>query len=442
MSNKDVNILGAGLVGSLLGTLLSRRDFRVDVHEMRSDPRHQLLGGGRSINLALSHRGIRALEEAGVFNSIKPSLIPMHGRMIHGTDGSLNYQPYGRKGEYIHSVSRSRLNESLIQAAEDSGVRFHFEHKCKKIDFKKGTLVFNGGAKVQGTTIIGADGAYSALRKARMRQDRFDYEQRYIQHGYKELLMPAAPNGGYQMEPNYLHIWPRRSYMFIALPNPGGTFTCTLFLPFEGENGFEQLSSPERVARFFESHFADALDKIPDLVDQFFQNPTSSLVTIKCSPWNYDSSLLIGDAAHAIVPFYGQGMNAGFEDCRLLIEMGDRMGYHWPELFQSFAESRKADADAIADLALANFVEMRDSVANERFLKMKRLEARLHDAYPDEWVPQYSMVTFTDTPYSEAIRLASLQKKALEGLPNEFDPEEIDLKALIVRLNDLKQAGL
>ncbi|MBR06311.1 MAG: kynurenine 3-monooxygenase [Rickettsiales bacterium] len=438
MPKNEISILGAGLVGSLLGSLIKQKGFDVNIYEMRSDLRNQSKDGGKSINLALSHRGIRSLKMAGIYDQIQEELIPMHGRMMHDPNGDVYTQPYGKEGQFINSVSRNGLNKLLINHAEKQGVNFHFEHKCVDVNLDNTSVTFANGNTIDSEVLIGSDGAYSMLRQKMEQSDRFNFQQYYIEHGYKELKMEPR-NGSFAMEPNYLHIWPRGNFMLIALPNPDYTFTCTLFFPFEGTLSFASVKEELEIKSFFETYFSDVIDLIPDYVDQFQKNATSSLVTIRTSPWNYKNSLLIGDAGHAIVPFYGQGMNAGFEDCRLLMEWGEELNYNWEKLLPYFSSKRKPDADAIADLALSNFVEMRDHVADDRFLNIKRVEARLQKEYPDVWLPLYSMVTFSDIPYSQALKTGQIQKQVMNKLPEGFQPETVDLKPIIEEFNSLTQ---
>ena len=438
MPQNDITILGAGLVGSLLGSFIRSEGFGVDVYEMRSDPRTIECKGGRSINLALSHRGIRALKMAGVYADIKDQLIPMKGRRMHDLNGQLYTQSYGQADQHINSVSRNGLNKVLINHAEQRGVNFHFGYKCTDINLEKTSITFQNGEEVTSNIIFGSDGAYSMLRQKMEYTDRFNFQQHYIEHGYKELRMEAK-NGDFAMEPNYLHIWPRGNFMLIALPNPDSSFTCTLFFPFEGPLSFQTLQSASDVDDFFKNYFPDVIELIPDYIEQFQKNNASSLVTIRTKPWHYHNSLLIGDAGHAIVPFYGQGMNAGFEDCRLLLEWGKELNFDWNKVLPYFSQHRKKDADAIADLALNNFIEMRDHVADERFLNIKKVEARLQEAYPDHWLPLYSMVTFSDLPYSEAMRIGQLQRKVMNGLSDGFDPKKVELAPLMEQFNSLMQ---
>lgn len=418
---KHIAITGAGLVGSLLSIYLARRGYKVSVFERRPDMRKHLLDGGRSINLALSNRGIKSLQEVGLESVLKETAIPMHGRIMHDQAGQLSFLPYGEEGQYINSISRSGLNKVLMNAAEQAGVTFHFEHRCTGVDFDATTLQLTRQQQQPATwrgnfdLIIGSDGAFSAIRSAMQVTDRFNFQQYYIEHGYKELHIPPAAHGGFQLEPNALHIWPRESYMMIALPNPDRTFTCTLFFPFEGPVSFAALRDNTSILQFFKTNFADAEALMPTLLDDFNTNPTSSLVTVKCFPWVKNKTLLIGDAAHAIVPFYGQGMNAGFEDCRVLNQLLDRHHDDWDAVLEAFQQQRKENADAIAQLALDNFIEMRDLVADPAFLLRKKIEARLHSLYPDRWIPLYSMVTFRDDiSYAHAYAQGQKQKSIMD----------------------------
>lgn len=434
-----IAITGGGLVGSLMALYLRRRGYRVTVFERRPDMRKQTIDAGRSINLALSARGLLALEETGLSEVIRRIAIPMHGRMMHDLSGKLTFQPYGKEGQYINSVSRSDLNIVLMDAAENAGTEFRFEHRCVNIDLEKSEITWTsntpaitpGNAMVENTSslfsqkfdlIIGADGAFSAVRQAMQFTDRFNFSQSYIEHGYKELHIPAAQDGTFRIEKNALHIWPRESFMMIALPNPDGSFTCTLFLPFRGANSFESLVDESRITAFFSETFSDAIALMPTLIEDYQRNATSSLVTMKCFPWVRNKTLLIGDAAHALVPFYGQGMNAGFEDCRILNTLLDEYHDDWNVVPDAFQRQRKPDADAIADLAVENFIEMRDLVADEKFLLRKRIEARLHDLFPGKWIPQYTMVTFVpDIRYSEAQARGREQNAIMDRVMSDPD---------------------
>jgi kynurenine 3-monooxygenase len=427
-SKSHIGVVGAGLVGSMISIYLARRGYKVSVFERRPDMRKTEQDAGRSINLALSSRGLAALEELGLSDDVKRIAIPMHGRMMHDKQGKLTFQPYGKQGQYINSVSRSDLNKMLMAAAESLGVEFFFEHRCVNIDLERSAIKFSFDVPTQNAIddkntpgesifdrIIGADGAFSATRLAFQFSDRFNLSQDYIEHGYKELHIPAGPDGAYALDKNTLHIWPRESFMMIALPNPDGSFTCTLFFPFDGPLSFNSLNTDENIVDFFSTNFPDALVLMPTLLQDFKTNPTSSLITIKCFPWVRNNTLLIGDAAHAVVPFYGQGMNAGFEDCRILNQLLNECNDDWAAALSAFQRNRKPDADAIATLALDNFVEMRDLVADREFLLRKKIEARLHELFPEKWVPLYTMVTFSpSTTYSHAYATGRKQKEIMD----------------------------
>lgn len=436
---KNITIIGAGLVGSLLAIILSKRGYKVKIFERRGDMRNENIAAGRSINLALSDRGIKALEEVGIMSDIRKICIPMNGRFIHNADGHSTFQPYGKEGQFINSVSRGELNKQLMTLAEAQGAEIYFHHKCEAIDWSAGMVTFETKeAKLvsqKADLIFGADGAFAASRlQHQLQHDRFQYSQYYIDYGYKELHIPPDKNGGFQLEKNALHIWPRGNYMLIALPNIDGSFTCTLFFPFEGNISFASLNSEEKVQSFFNNKFADAIELMPTLVEDFFNNPTSSLVTVRCFPWiRADKFALIGDAAHAIVPFFGQGMNCGFEDCSVLSSLMDKQGEDWSKILSSFQQLRKPDGDAIAELALINFIEMRDKVADPKFLLQKKIEARLHQLHPDKWIPAYSMVTFRpDIRYSEALERGNKQEAIMqdvmqmENIEDSWDSDAIE----------------
>ncbi len=423
---KNVTIIGAGLVGSLLAIYLVRRGYKVKVFERRGDMRRSDMIGGRSINLALSDRGIRALEEVGIMEEIRKICIPMHGRYIHNADGSNAFQVYGKEGQFINSVSRGDLNRKLMHLAEASGAELNFHHNCKQIDWKERCIEFENrdaeSVLVNFQVLFGSDGAYSAARlQHQLHHDRFQYDQYYIDFGYKELTISPAEDGSFRMEKNALHIWPRGNYMLIALPNIDGSFTCTLFFPFEGDPSFATLTDADKLNHFFKNNFADALELMPTLAKDFFNNPTSSLVTIRCFPWvREDHFALIGDAAHAIVPFFGQGMNCGFEDCAVLDGLINKHDHDWKNILSEYQSLRKPDGDAIAELALNNFVEMRDKVADTRFLQQKKIEARLHQLSPDKWIPAYSQVTFSPgIRYSEALNRGKKQDAIMQPFMNE-----------------------
>ena len=441
---KEITIIGAGLVGSLLSIYLVKRGYGVKIYERRSDMRLEKMIAGRSINLALSDRGIKALEEIGIMDEIKKIAIPMHGRSIHNADGTLAYQAYGEDGQFINSVSRGELNKKLMTLAEENGVKVFFDHKCENINWKTNEITFLNAGNHQHSNInfellFGSDGAFSAARlNYQLQNDRFQYQQHYIDFGYKELTIPAGENGLFQMEKNALHIWPRGNFMLIALPNIDGSFTCTLFFPYEGDPSFASLKTKEQVNKFFEKTFADTVPLIPTLADDFFNNPTASLVTVKCSPWVKDDKFaLIGDAAHAIVPFFGQGMNCGFEDCLVLNELIDKHEENWTNILQEYQQLRKPDGDAIAELALNNFIEMRDKVGDPIFLLQKKIETAFSKKHPDKWKPAYAQVTFSpQIRYSQALKSSIAQEKimkqimALPDIENNWQDSTVEEKML------------
>jgi kynurenine 3-monooxygenase len=445
---KNIAIVGAGLVGSVMACYLSRRGYVVDMFERRNDPRIINRDSGRSINLALSDRGWKALSEIGLEEEVSKLIIPMPGRMMHSETGDLTFQPYGREGEAINSVSRGGLNQLLLTKAESQGIRMHFNHAVTDINFEEGIVCFENGETFHADIILGADGAYSMLRYHMQRTERFNYSQHFIEYGYKELSIPSGPDGKHQIEINALHIWPRGKFMLIALPNLDGSFTCTLFLAFEGEESFANLKSDTQIMDFFSRHFPDAQALIPSLVTEFRENPTSDLVTIRCFPWSHGKVLLIGDASHGVVPFYGQGMNSGFEDCRVLNDFLNEYNDDWNTVIPLFQNHRKPDADAIADLALGNFLEMRDLVADENFLLRKKIEARLYEKYPGQWIPLYSMVTFhEDIRYSEAQLKGRIQQEIMNDVmkdPHIKDSwDRMELSPIIAQLQQrLKEIPL
>ncbi|MEP7237587.1 MAG: NAD(P)/FAD-dependent oxidoreductase [Ferruginibacter sp.] len=440
MEKKNTIIIGAGLVGSLLSIYLSKRGYNVKVYERRADMRKQDLVAGRSINLALSDRGIKALEEVGLMDEIRKICIPMHGRFMHNADGSTANQPYGKEGQYINSVSRGELNCKLMDLAEENNVEINFNQKCERIDWKNDEIHFENvlteqRATIKGQLVFGSDGAFSAARLThQLQHDRFQYQQYYIDFGYKELSIPAGENGTFLLEKNALHIWPRGNYMMIALPNIDGSFTCTLFFPLEGETSFTTLETKEKVRSFFEKTFSDAAPLMPTLEEDFFYNPTGSLVTVKCFPWiREDKFALIGDAAHAMVPFFGQGMNCGFEDCSVLNSLIDKHDENWTAILAEYQTLRKPDGDAICDLALNNFVEMRDKVSDPKFLLQKKIEAAFSKKYPGKWTPLYSQVTFSpQIRYSNALINGQMQEAIMQqimtvpDIENKWQDEEIE----------------
>lgn len=435
-SKKNITIIGGGLAGSLLSVYLAKKGFHVDVYERRPDMRKEGIEGGRSINLALSTRGIHALKEISLYDEIKKICIPMYGRMIHSFEGKLTFQRYGKDdSEYINSVSRAELNKSLMNLAEDyDNVNIHFGQRCKDMDFETGGIIFHDEFKdikhrLKPGTIIATDGSASAVRKAMLRLPGFNFSQEYENYGYKELNIPPGKNSTFVLEKNALHIWPRGSFMLIALPNIDGSFTCTLFLAYDRslgeENSFENIDSEQKLYLFFDKQFPDVLEMMPHLNDEFFNNPTGSLITIKCYPWSADGKVcLLGDSCHAMVPFFGQGMNAAFEDCTYLNEHIGNFRTDWANIFDEFQKKRKPDTDAISELARENFIEMRDLVARPVFQLKKKIEAELQKKYPGKFIPKYSMVTFHRIPYSEALRRGKVQDDILNKLSSGINTVE------------------
>lgn len=432
--SETVTLIGAGLNGPLLALGLVKRGFNVEIYERRPDMRRVRVSAGRSINLALSTRGIHALTQAGLWHGMQNIIISMKGRMMHSPSSELTFQPYGKdESEVINSISRAELNIALMNAAEAQGVKIHFHQRCTGIDSQTSAVQIRdeqGGRQrtVEGGVVIGCDGSASAIRNAMLKLNRFNFSQQYLDYGYKELTIPAGPGGKHVLETHALHIWPRGNFMLIALPNIDGTFACILFLPFEGNDSFAQLNTPAAVAEFFQARFPDAVPLMPDLPDNFFANPTGSMVTVKCSPWHVEGrALLLGDAAHAIVPFFGQGINCGFEDCTILLELMDRHGADWERVFREFERTRKVNTDAIADLAIENFVEMRDRVADPRFLFRKKVELALETKYPRLFVPKYAMVTFHRIPYATALKRGRIQEAMLAELCDSIERiEDLD----------------
>jgi kynurenine 3-monooxygenase len=419
-AERPVAVVGAGLAGALLACYLGRAGRRVEVHEKRPDPRLGLPERGRSINLALSVRGIHALREVGLADEVLASAILMRGRMIHAQGGSLTFQPYGKDDtEALHSVSRGGLNRLLVEAAaRHPSVRLFFNRRCTGLDPHDGAVEFldevtGSPLRADAEAVIGADGAYSAVRAWMQRHEGFNYQQEYLEHGYKELIIPAGPGGIFRMEEHALHIWPRGHFMMIALPNRDGSFTCTLFWPFEGPHSFAALTTAPEVLAFFRDQFPDAVPLIPDLAEDFVANPTGSLVTIRCRPWHRGRAVLVGDACHAVVPFLGQGMNAAFEDCTVLCRCLLEDGWQWEKAFARYEALRRPHADALADLCVANFVEMRDKVGSPTFVLRKKLAVLLHALLPRWYLPLYTMIEFTRIPYADAVRRARVQARVV-----------------------------
>lgn len=406
---QKIHLIGGGLVGSLSAIYLAQRGFQVEIFERRPDMRKENISAGRSINLALTSRGIRALEQVGLKEEVMQLCIPVRGRMLHDTSGNTKLVPYSQNpDEYINSISRGDLNKLLLTKAESyDSVSISFDNPVTHFD--------------KNVVTIATDGAWSAIRKEMLENiQNFNYSQSFCEAGYKELILPAAPDGSYQIEKHALHIWPRGRFMLMALPNQGGSFTCTLFLDHTGEESFAALQTPAQVEAFFEKYFPDVKAMLPELTEQFFANPTGSMVTVKCAPWHIEGhAMLLGDAAHAIVPFFGQGMNCGFEDAYALNALLEKAGNNpdWKKLFSLLEAERKPNSDAIADLALNNFIEMRDTVADSKFQLKKQIGFELEKRFPDKFIPRYSMVVFhPEIPYADAKHLGESQEKMLDEL--------------------------
>ena len=438
---KKIAVVGSGLVGTLLAIYLKKQGHIVHVYDRSPDIR-TVEFSGRSINLVMSTRGWKAMEVVGLSDEIRKIGIPVDKRAIHLKDEKLNYQYYGKDGEAIFSLSRGILNRRMIDLAEAEGVEFFFEHKIWDVTLATATLHIGESERSEWTELhydkcFGADGAFSRIRHRMQRQSMFDYSQEFMKIGYKELNIPANPDGTHKVDKNSLHIWPRGNFMLMALPNLDGTFTCTLFMPFEGDNSFEHLKDEATLVHFFAEFFPDTKEVIPDLVQDFFNNPTSYLVMTKCFPWTFkDKVALIGDSAHAIVPFYGQGMNSGFEDITVLNEMIIKYGDDWERIFKEYEISRKPNADAIAELSLRNFIEMSTKTADSSFLLQKKIEKWFSDKHPDKWLPLYSRVTFSLHPYTEALALGDLQNQIMEeimkidNIKEKWNSDEVESKII------------
>lgn len=438
---KKIAVVGSGLVGSLLAIYLKKAGHTVHVYDRSPDIR-TVQFSGRSINLAMSDRGWRAVDDIGIGDEIRKIAIPMDKRAIHLVNQPLAFQYYGKDGESIYSISRGVLNRRMISLAEEHGVEFFFNHRIWDITLPEATL--HKGETERGEwedlkydIVFGADGAFSRIRHRMQRQSMFNYSQEFLSLGYKELNIPANPDGTHKLDMHSLHIWPRNDFMLIALPNLDGSFTCTLFMPFEGENSFESLKDKETLKAFFAKYFPSTIDVIPKLVEDFFKNPTSTLVTMKCFPWTFEDKVaLIGDACHAIVPFYGHGMNAGFEDITILSQLMEKHGDDWKAIFHDYEVTRKPDADAIAELSYRNFMEMSSKTADTNFLLQKKIEKWFSDLHPDKWTPLYSRVTFSDQPYRDALALGDQQKlimdevMQMEGIHENWNTPAVEQKII------------
>ena len=438
---KKIAVVGSGLVGTLLAIYLKKLGHTVHVYDRSPDIR-KINFSGRSINLVLSDRGIKALKDVGLEDEVLGIGIPVEKRAIHTGSDTVNEQFYGKDGEVIYSLSRGLLNKKMVDLAEQAGVEFFFEQKVWDVDLTTATISIGETERGEWTTkdydlTFGADGAFSRIRHRMQRQSMFNYSQEFLNIGYKELNIPANPDGTHKLNKNALHIWPRGNFMLMALANPNGSFTCTLFMPHDGENSFEELKTTEQLVDFFAKYFPDTKEVIPNLVEDFFKNPTSYLVTMKCFPWTYSNKVaLIGDACHAIVPFYGHGMNAGFEDITVLNQMIEQYGDDWANLLNDYENSRKPNTDAIAELSYRNFMEMSSKTADEKFLLQKKIEKWFSDKHPDKWMPLYSRVTFSLQPYSEALSIGDFQNAIMEkvlkieNIEEKWNSEEVEKKII------------
>lgn len=438
---KNIAIVGTGLVGSLLALHLRQKGHTVTVFDRRPDVR-TVEFSGRSINLAMSTRGWKALREAGIEEEVMILAIPLYRRAMHVSSSPVYFQNYGKEGEAIYSISRGVLNRKMIDLAEAAGAEFRFEEKVWDVDLAEAKLYTGATEKGEWQEydfdlIFGADGAFSRVRHKMQRQSRFNYSQHFIDVGYKELRIPANEDGSHKLDKNSFHIWPRGKFMLIAMPNLDGSFTCTLFLPFEGENSFETITTPAAADNFFSEFFPDIKDEISNLTRDFFKNPTSALVTVKCYPWTYfDKIALVGDAAHAIVPFYGQGMNAGFEDISELNRLEEEYGDDWEQIFEQYQQLRKPNADAVSELSYRNFLEMSSKTAEKRFLLRKKIEKNFAEKHPEKWIPVYSRVTFSEAPYSEALKIGDRQAAIMDEvmqmpeIEEKWDSAEVEQRIL------------
>jgi len=440
-TKQNIAIIGSGLVGSLLAIYLKKRGHDVTVFDRRSDVR-TVEFSGRSINLAMSNRGWAALRKVDIEEEIREIALALDKRAMHVNNKPLYFQKYGKEGEAIYSISRGVLNRKMIDLAENAGVKFKFEEKVWDIDLETAKIYTGESEKSEWISykfdlVFGADGAFSRVRHKMQRQSRFNYSQHFIDVGYKELTIPANADGSHKLDNASFHIWPRGEFMLIAMPNLNGSFTCTLFMPFEGAVSFEKITTESEAESFFSEYFPDIKDDISNLTRDFFNNPTSAMVTMKCFPWTYENTVaLVGDSAHAIVPFYGQGMNAGFEDISVLDDLIEKHEDDWEAIFKEYEVSRKPNADAIAELSYRNFVEMSSKTANPKFLLQKKIEKKFSEKHPDKWLPLYSRVTFSDRPYAEALAIGDEQREIMErimktkNIEKKWDSVEVEAKIL------------
>ena len=427
----DITIVGAGLVGSLCAVYMTKRGHRVTIFERRKDLRSEIITAGKSINLALSERGWTALKKVGIDHQVMKISIPMYKRIMHDMEGNLSEQPYGNQEQAIYSVSRAQLNVLMMEMAEKNGATLHFNEKCVGANLEEAIATFENTKtatkqEISADLLIGADGSLSAVREQMVKKYQHEYEYNEIEHDYKELLIPAGENGTHLLDKNALHIWPRGNFMLIALANLDGSFTCTLFAPKKGKNSFEGLNSKQEVKNYFTTIFPDFVSLVPNLYQQWSTNPTSDLGIVKTFPWHVkDASIIIGDAAHATVPFYGQGMNAGFEDCRILDELLDKYKDNLEICFNEYSKVRKPNGDGVQDLSMQNFVVMRDKTSDPKFLLQKKIEKKFANLYPDKWTPLYSMVSFTNIPYAEVWKIGMKQEKLMQNIMSTPNIEKI-----------------
>lgn len=443
-TNEHHAVVGAGLIGGLWSLMLAQKGIKVSLYDRRPDPRRKGADAGRSINLALSDRGWKALEMAGVDELVREIAIPVRGRVMHDHAGNETFQQYGTDEQFIYSVSRGGLNMILVEAAERHElVEVLFDHPCAGYTLTENgvNVNFKGMDSIHHDRVYGTDGVFSAIRGTMTRNDRFDYQQQYLPHAYKEIEMSANEAGEYRIAGDGLHIWPRGKFMFMALPNPGGSFTCTLFAPFDGEGSFGEIQSEADVDAFYQKHFPDSIQHLPNLQEEWRENPMSSMCTVRCFPWNDGGRVaLLGDSAHAIVPFYGQGMNCGFEDCSTLSKQMDELlagspsEADWSALFSEYSSVRKPAADAILDLALHNYIVMRDKTGDPRFQLQKKIEKNIAKLHPGKWQPLYTLVTFSHTPYHEALERGEIQQAVMNEVMSQPDIENRYLDADIAEL--------
>jgi kynurenine 3-monooxygenase len=435
----EIIVIGAGLVGSVLSMFLAKSGYRVEVFERNPDVRRADLTSGRSINLTLCDRGFSALDALGAGDIVRAISVPAYGRLIHDVKSDLSFQPYGNNNEAIYSISRGDLNKALLNFAESNfDIKFHFDEKCLGLDPPTATVEMknsgNGAVtKWKADRIFGCDGAHSSARLQLQKLNRFNFSQQYWDQGYKELHVPAHADSYWTSKHNALHIWPRGHYMLIAFPNTDGSFTCSLHIPYEGKLSFESIKTSTDLLALFEESFPDVIDLMPNLVEDFFRNPPNSMITIKCSPWRFqDKVALIGDAAHAIYPSYGQGANTGFEDCLVLYECMQRQGGDWNSLLREFESLRKPNTDAIADLCVEHFIELRDLVGDQGFRLRKEIERKVNRMYPEKYRDLYSMITFSCMPHAEALRIDREQRAivdeimCVEGIEGKLNSAEVE----------------